>query len=100
MSAGIYECNGNIAYALNLEKKLKRKKGAKVLETYEGELTGDDLENELKDMLFKYTTIKQEEQIAIKKYNFKNLRTGKTIVSIYNHLKNIPNINENDWVNV
>ena len=99
MSAGIYKCNGVVAYTMNLEKKLKKRKGATILETYEGELTGDDLENELKDMMFKYETsiIKKEDSDNIKKYRFKNKRTGEQITSIYNHLDNIPNINKDEW---
>ena len=47
MSAGIYMNNGVLAYTQNLEKKLKRRKDAIVIETYQGDLTGDDLEKEL-----------------------------------------------------
>ena len=99
MSAGIYKCNNVVAYTMNLEKKLKKRKGATILEIYEGDLTGDDLESELKDMMFKYEihSIKKEDSDNIKKYRFKNKRTGEIIVSIYPNLDNLTNINKEEW---
>ena len=61
MSAGIYMNNGVLAYSMNLEKKLKRRKDAIVIETYQGDLTGDDLESALQMMLNKHLNITKSE---------------------------------------
>ena len=102
MSAGIYMNNGVLAYSMNLEKKLKRRKNAVVIEEYKGDLEGDLLEKELQAMLDKHTAITKTEQpqdVEDKplKYLWRNKITGHTITSIYNHLDNIPNINKEDW---
>ena len=47
MSAGIYMYNGQLAYSLNLEKKLKRRKGAIIIE----ECVGNPTEEELQKLL-------------------------------------------------
>ena len=43
--------NGVLAYTQNLEKKLKRRKQAVIIEEYKGDLVGDALEYELQQML-------------------------------------------------
>ena len=103
MSAGIYMNNGVLAYTQNLEKKLKRRKDAIVIEEYKGTLTGDDLEKELQKMLDKHNNItKSETKVETEdkplKYHWRNKITGWTHHSIYPHMNNIPNINPEEWV--
>lgn len=102
MSAGIYMNNGVLAYTQNLEKKLKRRKDAIVIEEYKGTLTGDDLEAELQRMLDKHNNItKSEAKVETEdkplKYHWRNKVTGWTHHSIYPHMNNIPNINPEEW---
>ena len=102
MSAGIYMNNGVLAYTQNLEKKLKRRKDAIVIEEYKGTLTGDDLEIELQRMLDKHNNItKSEAKVETEdkplKYHWRNKVTGWTHHSIYPHMNNIPNINPEEW---
>ena len=102
MSAGIYMNNGVLAYTQNLEKKLKRRKGAIVIEEYKGTLTGDDLEKELQKMLDKHNNItKSETKVETEdkplKYHWRNKITGHTHHSIYPHMNNIPNVNLEEW---
>ena len=102
MSAGIYMNNGVLAYTQNLEKKLKRRKDAIVIEEYKGTLTGDDLEAELQRMLDKHNNItKSEAKVETEdkplKYHCRNKVTGWTHHSIYPHMNNIPNINPEEW---
>lgn len=102
MSAGIYMNNGVLAYTQNLEKKLKRRKDAIVIEEYKGNLTGDDLEKELQRMLDKHNNItKSETKVETEdkplKYHWRNKVTGWTHHSIYPHMNNIPNINPEEW---
>ena len=102
MSAGIYMNNGVLAYTQNLEKKLKRRKDAIVIEEYKGTLTGDDLEKELQRMLDKHNNItKSETKVETEdkplKYHWRNKITGWTHHSIYPHMNNIPNINPEEW---
>ena len=102
MSAGIYMNNGVLAYTQNLEKKLKRRKDAIVIEEYKGTLTGDDLEKELQRMLDKHNNItKSEAKVETEdkplKYHWRNKITGWTHHSIYPHMVNIPNINPEEW---
>ena len=101
MSAGIYMNNGVLAYTQNLEKKLKRRKDAIVIETYQGTLTGDDLEKELQRMLDKHNNITKSEKVEAEdkplKYHWRNKITGHTHHSIYPNMNNIPNINPEEW---
>ena len=100
MSAGIYMNNGVLAYTQNLEKKLKRRKDAIVIETYQGNLTGDDLESALQMMLNKHlniTKVEVETEDKPLKYHWRNKVTGWTHHSIYPHMNNIPNINPEEW---
>ena len=100
MSAGVYMNNGVLAYTQNLEKKLKRRKDAIVIETYKGTLTGDDLEKELQRMLDKHnniTKVEVETEDRPLKYHWRNKITGHTHHSIYPHMNNIPNINPEEW---
>lgn len=102
MSAGIYMNNGVLAYSMDLEKKLKRRKNAVVIEEYNGDLEGEALEKELKKMLAKHNNItKDTKEVVIEdkplKYHWRNKITGYTIHSIYPNLFNIPNINLEEW---
>ena len=102
MSTGIYMNNGVLAYSMNLEKKLKRRKDAIVIEEYKGDLTGDALEAELQRMLNKQNEIskpdtKIETEDKPLKYHWRNKVTGWTHHSIYPHMNNIPNINPDEW---
>ena len=100
MSAGIYMNNGVLAYTQNLEKKLKRRKDAVVIEEYKGTLTGDALEAELQRMLDKHnniTKVEVETEDKPLKYHWRNKITGHTHHSIYPHMNNIPNINPEEW---
>jgi hypothetical protein len=100
--------NGVLAYTQNLEKKLKRRKDAIVIEEYKGTLTGDDLEKELQKMLDKHNNITKSvtstetfefHQVDNKplKYHWRNKVTGWTHHSIYPHMNNIPGINKEEW---
>lgn len=102
MSAGIYMNNGVLAYTQNLEKKLKRRKQAVVIEEYKGNLVGDALEYALQQMLNKHLKItqadkKEETEDKPLKYHWRNKITGHTHHSIYPHMNNIPNINKEEW---
>lgn len=102
MSAGIYMNNGVLAYSMNLEKKLKRRRDAIVIEEYKGDLVGEELEKELQRMLDKHNNItKPDTKIEIEdkplKYHWRNKVNNHTIHSIYPHLKNIPGINLEEW---
>lgn len=102
MSAGIYMINGKLAYSINLEKKLKRRKNAIIIDTYTGNVEGAELERELQLLLDKHNEITKSNTPIIRDdqpllYNWKNKYTNETITSIYPHLKNIPNINIEDW---
>lgn len=102
MSAGIYMNNGVLAYSMNLEKKLKRRKNAIIIEEYKGDLEGEELEKELQKMLEKHNEIskpdtKIETEDKPLKYHWRNKITGATHHSIYPHMNNIPNINPNEW---
>lgn len=93
--------NGKLAYSLNLEKKLKRRKEAIIIEEYKGDLTGELLERQLQILLNKHTKITKEEPIEEEpeplKYHWRNRITGHTLHSIYPTLDNIPNINKEEW---
>lgn len=101
MGAGIYMNNGVLAYSMNLEKKLKRRKNAIIIEEYKGDLVGDALEYELQKMLDKHTNITKNEAKESEdkplKYHWRNKITGWTHHSIYPHMNNIPNINPDEW---
>lgn len=86
MSAGIYMYNGQLAYSLNLEKKLKRRKGAIIIE----ECVGNPTEEELQKLLDKHNNIvKTTELVEDKplKYHWLNLKTNCTTHSIYPDLR-------------
>lgn len=94
MSAGIYKCNGVLAYSLNLEKKLKRKKNAEIVEVCEGEVT----EEFLQKLLDKHNNITKKEDSEIEdplKYHWKNIITNETLHSIYPEFPN--HLNKNNW---
>lgn len=102
MSAGIYMNNGVLAYTQNLEKKLKRRKDAIIIEEYKGDLVGDALEYELQQMLNKHLNItkpvtKVETEDKPLKYHWRNKITNHTIHSIYPTLTNIPGIKLEEW---
>ena len=101
MSAGIYVNNGVYAYAMDLEKKLRRRKSATIVEEYKGDLTGKDLEIELQKIVDRYNNTKSEKKPVIKangfKYHWRNKITGYTLHSIYSEISNIPNIKLEEW---
>lgn len=102
MSAGIYMNNGVLAYSMNLEKKLKRRKNAIIIEEYKGDLEGEELEKELQKMLEKHTEIskpntKIETEDKPLKYHWRNKVTGWTHHSIYPTITHIPGINLEEW---
>ncbi len=102
MGAGIYMNNGVLAYSMNLEKKLKRRKNAIIIEEYNGDLEGEELEKELQKMLNKHNEIskpdtKIETEDKPLKYHWRNKVTGHTLHSIYSHMNNVPNINPDEW---
>ena len=95
MSAGIYKCNGVFAYSLNLEKKLKRKKNAEIVEVYEG------TEEELQKLLDKYNNITKKEDSEIEdplKYHWKNIITNETLHSIYPEF--LEHLDKNNWIKI
>lgn len=105
MGAGIYMNNGVLAYSMNLEKKLKRRKNAIIIEEYTGNLEGEELEKELQRMLDKHNEIskpdtKIETEDKPLKYHWRNKVTGWTHHSIYPHMANIPNINPEEWESI
>lgn len=97
MSAGIYMNNGVLAYSEDLEKKLKRRKNAIIIEEYTGDKTGMELQRELQQLLNKHLKItkpERSEELPLR-YTFTN---GKeTIISIYSDLHNISTINKDEW---
>lgn len=105
MSAGIFLYNGKLSYSKDLDKKLKRRKGAIIIEEYKGELTGDLLEKQLQIMLNKHIKLTQEktperteyEEPEPLKYHWRNKVTKHTLHSIYPTLDNIPNIKKEEW---
>jgi glutamate synthase domain-containing protein 3 len=97
MSAGIYKCNGVFAYSLNLEKKLKRKKNAEIVEVCEGEVT----EEFLQKLLDKYNNITKKEDSEIEdplKYHWKNIITNETLHSIYPEFPD--HLDKNNWIKI
>lgn len=101
MSAGIYVNNGVYAYAMDLEKKLRRRKNATIIEEYNGDLTGKELEMELQKIADKYNNNKPEkkeiETSNTLKYHWRNKITGYTLHSIYSEISHIPNIKLDEW---
>lgn len=102
MSAGIYMNNGVLAYSMNLEKKLKRRKNAIIIEEYKGDLEGEELEKELQKMLEKHQNIikdekKEETEDKPLKYHWRNKITNHTLHSIYPTITHIPGINLEEW---
>ena len=98
MNAGIYMYNGVLAYSMNLEKKLKRRKDAIVIEEYKGDLTGDALEAELQRMLNKHNEISKpdaETEDKPLKYHWRNKITRHTHHSIYPTL--MKGMNPEEW---
>ena len=97
MSAGIYKCNGVFAYSLNLEKKLKRKKNAEIVEVCEGEVT----EEFLQKLLDKHNNITKKEDSEIEdplKYHWKNIITNETLYSIYPEFPD--HLDKNNWIKI
>lgn len=97
MSAGIYKCNGVLAYSLNLEKKLKRKKNAEIVEVCEGEVT----EEFLQKLLDKHNNITKKEDSEIEdplKYHWKNIITNETLHSIYPEFPE--HLDKNNWIKI
>ena len=101
MSAGIYLNNGVYAYTMDLDKKLRRRKSATIVEEYKGDLTGKELEIELQKMADKYNNSKPEkkevETSNTLKYHWRNKITGCTLHSIYSEISHIPNIKLDEW---
>lgn len=97
MSAGIYKCNGVLAYSLNLEKKLKRKKNAEIVEVCEG----DPTEEFLQKLLDKHNNITKKEDSEIEdplKYHWKNIITNETLHSIYPEFPD--HLDKNNWIKI
>lgn len=97
MSAGIYKCNGVLAYSLNLEKKLKRKKNAEIVEVCEGDVT----EEFLQKLLDKHNNITKKEDSEIEdplKYHWKNIITNETLHSIYPEFPD--HLDKNNWIKI
>lgn len=101
MSAGIYLNNGVYAYAMDLDKKLRRRKSATIVEEYNGDLTGKELEIELQKLADKYNSNKPEKKkVEISntfKYHWRNKITGYTLHSICSEISHIPNIKLDEW---
>lgn len=98
MSAGIYMNNGILAYTIDLEKKLKRRKQAIIIEEYTGSAEGAELEKELQKLLDKHTKIIKTEtpkEDSVLLYHWKNKSNGYTFHSIYPTLR--PEMNPNEW---
>lgn len=98
MSAGIYKCNGVLAYSFNLEKKLKRKKNTEIVEICEGEVT----EEFLQKLLDKHNNIIKEEDSEIEdkplKYHWRNIITNETLHSIYPELPD--HLDKINWIKI
>lgn len=85
---------------MNLEKKLKRRKNAIIIEEYKGDLEGEELEKELQKMLEKHNEIskldtKIETEDKPLKYHWRNKITGWTHHSIYPTL--MKGMNPEEW---
>lgn len=92
MSVGIYLYNGNLAYSINLEKKLKRRKGAVIIEIYEGNAEGPELESILQKMLDKHNNITKTESVSEDKplsYHWLNKVTKHSFHSIKDKLHSV-----------
>ena len=91
--AGIYLYNGIFYKALDLEKKLKRRKGAIIIEEYDGDLTEPkDLEFILQKLLDKHnkiTTVKETNDLPLKYYWY-NPETRYTLVTIKEDRQELP----------
>ena len=94
MSAGIYMNNGVLAYSMDLEKKLKRRKQAVIIEEYKGDLTGDLLEQQLQIMLNKHLKITQtdkkeetEDIFTIYTYKLDNIRIEFMVIAMDNFME-------------
>ena len=100
MSAGIYAINGTLNYSLNLEKKLKRRPNAVIIEILENATLQD-----LQKCLDKHLGIIREEvertpELPLK-YSWKNKITNETFHSIYSELPNIKELQPLDnWYEI
>ena len=83
---------------MDLEKKLKRKKNAEIVEVCDDSLN----ELELQQCLNKYLIVQKEQEIVKETtlHHFKNIITNETLTSIYSDLHNIPNIKLEEWENI
>ena len=88
MSAGIYMYNGTLAYSFNLEKKLKRRKGAVIIEECSENVTEEYLQK-LLDKHNKITTVKETNDLPLKYYWY-NPETRCTLVTIKEDRQEIP----------
>ena len=93
---------GVLDYSMNLEKKLKRRKNAVIIEEYKGDLEGEELEKELQAMLDKHTAITKIEQPRNTedkplKYHWRNKINNHTLHSIYPTITHIPGIKLEEW---
>ena len=93
--------NGILAYSMDLEKKLKRRKQAIIIEVYKGD---NPTEEELQKMLDKHNKRTQPEAVVKEdqplKYKWKHVSNGQTITSIYPNLNHIPKINIEEWIQI
>lgn len=102
MSAGIYAINGNLSYSFNLEKKLKRRPNAIIIEVLDSE---NITEQDLQKCLDKHLGIIKEEvertpELPLK-YSWKNKITNETFHSIYSELPNIKELQPLDnWYEI
>lgn len=95
---GIYKCGNTYAYSMNLEKKLKRKKNAEIVEVCDNSLDENGLQLCLNNYLLNNKI--QEESKDVVLHHFKNIITNETLTSIYSDLHNIPNIKLEEWKNI
>ena len=92
MSAGIYLYKEQLYCTTNLEKKLKRRKDAVVIEEYCGTETGSELESILQKMLDKHNNITKTESVSEDKplsYHWLNKVTKQSFHSIKDKLHSV-----------
>lgn len=92
MSAGIYLYKEQLYCTTNLEKKLKRRKEAIIIEEYDGTETGSELESILQKMLDKHNNITKTESVSEDKslnYHWLNKITKHSFHSIKDKLHSV-----------
>lgn len=100
MIAAIYlKKNNVVCKTTNLQKKLKKEKDEiQILEQWEFDDDLNKMDERFKFWNSQYIVKKKDDEEDIILHHFKNIKTGHTITSIYDHLNNIPDIVLDEWI--